>query len=82
MLTFIEIMSQNSSETVEKMIERIWDTEFSPDHFHRLRMTAHRMNELLFDLTSIKKPIQVSSDFVMVSGELELVRVEAPEASV
>ncbi|NQZ01785.1 MAG: hypothetical protein HRT45_14075 [Bdellovibrionales bacterium] len=82
MLTFVEIMSQSQSETVEKMIEKIWDSEFSPDHFHRLRMTAHRMNEMLFDLTSIKKPIQVSSDFVRVSGELELIRVDGSEASV
>lgn len=71
MLVFAEMIAQNNDISVENMIEEIWQTEYTPDHFHRLRMTAHRMNQLLFDLTSIEKPIEVNADRIKLNPKIK-----------
>ena len=71
MLVFAEMIAQNGEMSVEEMIEKIWQTEYTPDHFHRLRMTAHRMNQLLFDLTSIEKPIEVNADRIKLNPKIK-----------
>ena len=72
MLLFIEALAKNPNSSIEGMIQLIWESDFSPDHFHRLRMTAHRMNKVIYDLTSVEKAIEVSSDRVRVKPILVL----------
>lgn len=74
MLLFFEALSKHPEASIEDMIHTIWQSDYSPDHFHRLRMTAHRMNKVLYDLTSIEKAIEVNSDQVRIKSNLVIDR--------
>ncbi len=59
---------------VEALIRHLWQSEFTPEHLHRLRMTVHRLNQLLFELSAIPRVIEMTSDRVSLKGS---VRVQA-----
>ena len=64
MLTLLQALADQRTRSVEDVIQMIWSSPYSPEYYHRLRMTAHRLNQLLFDLTTIPKIIEVSADEV------------------
>lgn len=64
MLALLNLLSEGQEQSVEKVIECIWNSPYSPEYYHRLRMTAHRLNQLLFDLTAVSKIVEVNSDQV------------------
>lgn len=64
MLTLLQALADQRTRSVEDVIQLIWSSPYSPEYYHRLRMTAHRLNQLLFDLTTIPKIIEVSADEV------------------
>lgn len=66
MLTLLHALADQRTRNVEDVIQMIWNSPYSPEYYHRLRMTAHRLNQLLFDLTTIPKIIEVSADEVSI----------------
>lgn len=71
----LQIMSELGGEpslSVDALIEHLWSTDYSPEHFHRLRMTIHRLNNLLFDLTSIQKVVEFDSEKVKIHPSINI----------
>lgn len=66
MLLLLEAMTENSEKSVDDVISLLWSDQYSPENYHRLRMTVHRLNQLLYDLTAIPKVLEVSADRVSV----------------
>lgn len=71
----LEQLSISPSLDVDTLIRRLWQSEFSPEHLHRLRMSARRLNELLFELSAIPRVIEMTSDRVSVKGSVSVTAV-------
>lgn len=83
MQTLVTKLAERPQQSVDDMISALWGTDFSPEHYHRLRMTVHRLNRLMDKLTSVPKCIEVSSERVALSHELKLFLSEnSPELRV
>ena len=67
MLLLLEKLAEQRNINVDDTINVMWNSTYSPEYFHRLRMTVHRLNQLLFDLTAIPKIVEVSSEQVSVN---------------
>ncbi|MCB0365616.1 MAG: hypothetical protein H6624_04285 [Bdellovibrionaceae bacterium] len=66
MLLLLDAMTENNEHSVDEVIQLLWQDSYSPENYHRLRMTVHRLNQLLYDLTAIPKVLEVSADKVSV----------------
>jgi hypothetical protein len=64
--------------SVDEAITLLWQTEFSPEHYHRLRMGVHRLNTLINKITGLGKIIEVDSQNVRLHPEVRLRRAEDP----
>ena len=62
--SLLDLLAESSSVEIDEALKRLWNLPFSPESFHRLRMTAHRLNEILEGLTGQAKMIEVSTDAV------------------
>jgi len=58
--------------TVDDAISLLWQSEFSPEHYHRLRMGVHRLNSLINKVTGLGKVIEVDSQTVRLRPEVRL----------
>ncbi len=65
------------SRSVDQVIQHLWACDFSPSLYHRLRMTAHRLNQEAFQHLKIPKLIHVSSDTVSLSASVSFVSDKA-----
>lgn len=74
MLRLLELLSQQQTLTVDQAIEALWSQSFSPECYHRLRMTSHRLNQLLFELTSVPKLIEVNAEHVRLRSTVQFVQ--------
>lgn len=72
MMIVLESLATQSRWSVESMIERVWATDYSPEHYHRLRMTVHRLNQLIFEITAYQKSIEINSDTVCLTPSVNL----------
>ena len=72
MVNLLTLLSQNSPLPVDDAIHSLWESSFTPEHYHRLRMTAHRLNQLLFTLTANPKVIEISADAITLNGPIAL----------
>lgn len=72
MLMILEALSQSSTLSVDSVITRIWNSSYSPEYYHRLRMTIHRLNQLLFELTAIPKIVEINAETVSVKPSVQL----------
>ena len=65
-------LSRKPSLSVDEAINLLWQSSFSPEHYHRLRMSTHRLNTLLHDGTGVGKLIEVDSQSVRLRPEVRL----------
>lgn len=66
------LAESGQSSSTDHLIHRLWESKYSPEHFHRLRMTIHRLNQLLFELTAIPKALEITTDQVSLNSNLRL----------
>lgn len=72
----LQKLAEKPQQTIDDMIQALWQSSFTPEHYHRLRMTVHRLNRLLYEMTSVSKSIEVSSERVALRHEIKLVLSE------
>lgn len=71
-LQLLERLVSKSSITVDEAIQLLWQSEFSPEHYHRLRMSVHRLNALIHDTAGFGKVVEVDSQCVRLRPEVRL----------
>lgn len=62
--------------SVDDAIRTLWQSSFSPEHYHRLRMSVHRLNALVFEATGLGKVIEVDSQELRLRPEIRLVNAD------
>ncbi len=62
--------------SVDEAIALLWQSDFSPEHYHRLRMGVHRLNSLINKVTGLGKVIEVDSQTVRLRPEVRLKLVD------
>ncbi len=72
MLILLDAMTDESEKSVDEMIRLLWHCDYSPENYHRLRMTVHRLNQVLYDLTAIPKVFEISADRLTVKPSVIL----------
>ncbi|MBK7842654.1 MAG: hypothetical protein IPJ71_03005 [Bdellovibrionales bacterium] len=72
MLILLDAMTDESEKSVDEMIRLLWNCDYSPENYHRLRMTVHRLNQVLYDLTAIPKVFEISADRITVKPSVIL----------
>lgn len=72
MLILLDAMTQRNEYSIDEVIQLLWQDSYSPENYHRLRMTVHRLNQLLYDLTAIPKVLEVSADRVSIKPTVAL----------
>jgi len=71
-LQLLEKLQEQPTISVDQAIENLWQSTFSPEHYHRLRMSVHRLNTLIHETTGIGKLIEVDSQNVRLRPEIKL----------
>lgn len=61
-----------SQLTVDEAIQLLWQCDFTPEHYHRLRMGAHRLNALIHEHAGLGKILEVDSQMVRLRPEVNL----------
>lgn len=72
MLILLDAMTDEPEKSVDEMIRLLWNCDYSPENYHRLRMTVHRLNQVLYDLTAIPKVFEISADRLTVKPSVIL----------
>jgi hypothetical protein len=75
-LQLLEGLAQKPELTVDEAITLLWQSSFSPEHYHRLRMGIHRLNTLINKVTGLGKIIEVDSQTVRLRPEVKIRRAE------
>lgn len=71
-LQLLERLTTSPSLTVDEAIELLWQSPFSPEHYHRLRMSIHRLNTLIDAATKSGKVLEVDSQNVRLRPEVRM----------
>lgn len=71
-MQLLEGLLTKSTMTVDEAIHLLWQSPFSPEHYHRLRMSVHRLNTLVNEGTGIGKIVEVDSQNVRLRPEVRL----------
>lgn len=79
-MQMLETLYAKPSLTVDDMIAQLWQTSFSPEHYHRLRMSAHRLNTLIYEASGVGKVIEVDSQNVRLRAEIKLRSMDMGES--
>jgi len=66
----LELFSSASSLETETAIQKLWNVEFDPTYYKSLRMTVHRLNEVLFELSGIPKAIEINKQKLEIKGKI------------
>lgn len=64
LMGLLETLTQSRTLSSDEAIETLWQLDYSPEAYHRLRMTVHRLNQIIFELTNMPKAIEISADYV------------------
>ncbi|MGE4130074.1 MAG: hypothetical protein AB7F86_00465 [Bdellovibrionales bacterium] len=75
----LPLLKSQATISVDQAIHGLWQAEFSPEHYHRLRMGIFRLNNLIHDQTGIGKIIEVDSQEVRLRPEVRLIVHESSE---
>lgn len=75
-LQLLERLVQKNTISVDEAIQLLWQTSFSPEHYHRLRMSVHRLNTLINSGSGLGKVVEVDSQFVRLRPEIRLRQAE------
>jgi hypothetical protein len=73
-LQLLSGLAEKEALSVDEAIRLLWQSTFSPEHYHRLRMSTHRLNSLIHDITGLGKVIEVDSQTVRLRPEVRLKR--------
>lgn len=73
-LQLFEGLAERPELSIDQAIELLWQSNFSPEHYHRLRMGVHRLNALINKVTGLGKIIEVDSQFVRLRPEVKMRR--------
>lgn len=68
----IHYLCISKNTNVDQVIGQLWQTSYTPEIYHRLRMTTHRLNHLLFELTAVPKPLELSATEIRLRNGLTL----------
>lgn len=68
----LAILSKQPALSVDQAIEHLWQSSFTPEHYHRLRMGIHRLNTLINESSGHGKLIEVDSQEVRLRPEVKL----------
>lgn len=79
-LQLLERLVSKSAIPVDEAISLLWQSEFSPEHYHRLRMSVHRLNTLIFEATGHGKVVEVDSQNVRLKPQVRLRHAPSDEA--
>jgi tetratricopeptide (TPR) repeat protein len=71
-LQLLEGLAARPTLTVDEAISLLWQSTFSPEHYHRLRMSVHRLNAMIHEITGLGKIIEVDSQQVRLRPEVNL----------
>jgi len=71
-LQLLEKLVSQSSLSVDEAIRLLWQSDFSPEHYHRLRMSVHRLNTLIHETSGLGKVVEVDSQNVRLRPEIKL----------
>ncbi|MBX3022295.1 MAG: hypothetical protein KF799_11535 [Bdellovibrionales bacterium] len=71
-MQLLEGLLRKESLSVDQAIHLLWQTSFSPEYYHRLRMSTHRLNTLVHEITGLGKIIEVDSQNVRLRPEVKL----------
>lgn len=58
--------------TLEEVARRVWDANYNESYYHRLRMLARRMNDLLYTNFGVEKAILVDSEKVALNSKITI----------
>ncbi|MCB0361457.1 MAG: hypothetical protein KDD35_01965, partial [Bdellovibrionales bacterium] len=72
MLLLLEAMIDGPRKSIDEVIRVLWNCDYSPENYHRLRMTVHRLNQILYKLTSIPKVLEISADYLSLKPSIYL----------
>lgn len=72
----LESLAQKPELTVDEAIHLLWQSNFSPEHYHRLRMGIHRLNTLINKATGMGKIIEIDSQTVRLRPEVKIRRAD------
>ena len=75
-MQLLEGLVQKPELTVDEAIQLLWQSSFSPEHYHRLRMGIHRLNTLINRATGLGKIIEVDSQNVRLRPEVKIRHAE------
>lgn len=75
-LQLLEGLVQKPTMSVDEAIELLWQSSFSPEHYHRLRMSIHRLNTLIHEVVGLGKVVEVDSQNVRLRPEVRLRQAE------
>ncbi len=71
-MQLVEGLAGKAELSVDEAIHLLWQTSFSPEHYHRLRMGVHRLNALINKITGLGKIIEVDSQLVRLRPEVKI----------
>jgi tetratricopeptide (TPR) repeat protein len=71
-MQLLEGLVKKPELTVDEAIHLLWDSSFTPEHYHRLRMGIHRLNTLINKVTGLGKIIEVDSQNVRLRPEVKI----------
>lgn len=77
MLILLEALVEKPEKSVDEMIRLLWNCDYSPENYHRLRMTVHRLNQILYELTAIPKVFEISADRLSLKPSICLELISA-----
>ncbi len=66
----VELFNSSSSLETQTVIQKLWNVDFDPNYYKSLRMTVHRLNEVIFELTGIPKAIEINKQKLEVKGKM------------
>lgn len=72
LLKLLESLSERSSLSLDEACQILWNAEYNPSYYHRLRMQANRLNEVLFEVTERVKSIEIDSHSIRLADGLKL----------
>jgi len=71
-LEIMEALSISKQVTTESLIQKIWLVDFDSIYYRSLRMTIHRLNEVLFELVGTPKMIEINKHTVTLKGRASI----------
>ena len=71
-MQLLEGLARKPELSVDEAILLLWQSSFTPEHYHRLRMGIHRLNTLINKVTGLGKIIEVDSQMVRLRPEVRI----------